>query len=108
MFPFRELELFDPFLLDDGQECQKVGSEKYLAYNEIGEPETLETAEPNMMVELDEELMEDDEEEAIEEEREFFHKLLNLLDGLERYDGITTIKSLRQFAKDFLQMPRDP
>lgn len=106
--PFRELDFFDPFLLEDGQKCGKIGKEKYLVYDDLFEPVSLEFAEPNMMVELDEELMgEEDEEDDEAIDDDFFYKLLNLLDGLERYDGVTTIKSLRQFAKDYLQMPRD-
>lgn len=103
--PFRELDFFDPFLLDDGQKCGKIGKEKYLTYDDLFEPVSLKTADPNMMVELDEELMGEEDDEAID--NDFFHKLLNLLDGLEKYEGVKTIKSLRQFAKDYLQMPRD-
>jgi hypothetical protein len=105
MLPFRELEFLDSFMLD-GQECDKVGSDKYLIYDEFYEPESLEVADPNLMVELV-----DDEEEAVENEENFFHTLLNLLDGLEQQYEMAgeklTIKSLRQFAKDFLAMPKD-
>lgn len=57
MFPFRELEVYDMFLLD-GEECEKVGEKKYLVYNEMFEPEQLRTADPNTMVELLEDLVE--------------------------------------------------
>lgn len=57
MFPFRELEVYDLFLLD-GRECEKVGERKYLVYDEMFEPAQLLTAEPNMMVELLEDLVE--------------------------------------------------
>jgi hypothetical protein len=109
--PFRELDFFDPFLLEDGQKCGKIGKEKYLVYDELFEPVSLETADPNMMVELDEELMGEDDEEAVENEENFFYTLLDLLYGLEKQfekaGQKLTIKSLRQFAKDFLWMPRD-
>ena len=105
MLPFRELEIFDFFMLD-GIECEKVGSDKYLTYDELYEAQTLEVADPNLMVELV-----DDEEEAVENEENFFHTLLNLLDGMEQQYEMAgeklTIKSLRQFAKDFLAMPKD-
>jgi hypothetical protein len=103
MLPFRELEILDTFILD-GQECDKVGSDKYLTYDESYEPESLEVADPNLMVELVEE---DEEEEEIEYENKFFHSLLNLLDGMEQVGEEMTIKNLRQFAKDFLSMPKD-
>lgn len=57
MFPFRELEVYDLFLLD-GQECEKVGERKYLVYDELFEPEQLLHADPNMMVEPLEDLVE--------------------------------------------------
>lgn len=105
MLPFRELEIFDFFMLD-GIECEKVGSDKYLTYDELYEAQTLKVADPNLMVELV-----DDEEEVVENEENFFHTLLNLLDGMEQQYEMAgeklTIKSLRQFAKDFLSMPKD-
>ena len=109
MFPFRELEISDAFMLD-GRECDKVGSNKYLVYDELFEPVSLEVADPNMMVELvDEEELE--YEEAVENQDNFFYTLLDLLYGLEnqfeKAGQKLTIKSLRQFAKDFLWMPRD-
>jgi hypothetical protein len=106
MLPFRELEIFDSFMLD-GRECEKIGQSKYLTYDALGEPRSLDSAEPNMMVELidyDEDL---EHQKAVDEEEYFFYRLLDLLDGLEKYEGIKTIESLRQFAKDFLRMPRD-
>jgi hypothetical protein len=109
MLPFRELEISDAFMLD-GRECDKVGSNKYLVYDELFEPVSLEVADPNMMVELvDEEELE--YEEAVENQDNFFYTLLDLLYGLEKQfekaGQKLTIKSLRQFAKDFLWMPRD-
>jgi hypothetical protein len=100
MLPFRELEVFDTFTLD-GKECDKVGIDKYLTYDELHEPQSLEAADPNMMVELVE------DEERREEDR-FFHELLDLLDGMERAGEKMTIKNLRKFAEDFLGMPEDP
>ena len=139
IIPFRELEMYDSFLLPfgDGRECEKIGLYKYLTYEALpdgfvpcvggvfyGEPRSLETADPNMMVEYESyeeavaaEALDNEEnaasierkehEEAVENENQFFHSLLNLLDGLEKYEGITTIESLKQFAKDFLRMPED-
>lgn len=109
MFPFRELEISDAFMLD-GRECDKVGSNKYLVYDELFEPVSLEVADPNMMVELvDEEDLE--YEEAVENQDNFFCTLLDLIYGLEKQfekaGEKLTIESLRQFAKDFLRMPRD-
>lgn len=103
MLPFRELEVFDAFMLD-GQECDKVGTDKYLTYDEMGEPKSLEVSDPNMMVELAEE----EETEAVERENDFFRYLLGLLDGLEKHGGEKlTIKSLKQFAEDRLAMTED-
>ena len=108
--PFRELEIFDAFMLD-GRECDKVGSNKYLVYDGLFEPVSLETADPNMMVELVDDEAEMEYEEALDEEENFFYTLLDLLYGLEKQfekaGQKLTIKSLRQFAKDFLWMPRD-
>ena len=76
-----------------------VGLDKYLTYDELGEPESLEAAEPNMMVELI------DEKKEERDKYRFFNSLLDLLDGLERSGEKVTIKSLKQFAEDFLAMP---
>jgi hypothetical protein len=110
MIPFRELEIFDSFMLD-GRECEKIGHSKYLTYDARMEPRSLDSAEPNMMVELidyDEEL---EHKEAVENENQFFLSLLNLLDGMEQqYEKAgekLTIESLKQFAKDFLTMPKE-
>jgi hypothetical protein len=86
----------------EGVECDKVGSDKYLTYDELCEAQTLEVADPNLMVELIE-----DEEENEEDEDRFFSSLLNLLDGMEQVGEKMTIKNLRQFAEDFLNMPKD-
>jgi hypothetical protein len=106
MFPFRELEVFDAFILD-GRECDKVGSNKYIIYDELWEPKSLEVADPNMMVEL----VEGEEEERYDEDH-FFLSLLDFLDGMEqqyeRAGEKLTIESLKQFAEDFLNMPEDP
>lgn len=99
MFPFRELEIQDAFMLD-GKECDKVGSNKYLTYDEFYQPESLEVADPNLMVELIEEVEEEEEEY---DENLFFHSLLSLLDGMEQAGEKMTIKNLRRFAKDFLR-----
>jgi hypothetical protein len=96
MFPFRELEIQDAFMLN-GKECDKVGSNKYLTYDEFYQPESLKVADPNLMVELIEEVEEEYDENL------FFHSLLNLLDGMEQAGEKMTIKNLRQFAKDFLR-----
>jgi hypothetical protein len=102
MFPFRELEIFDPFILD-GRECDKVGSYKYLTYDELYEPKSLEVADPNMMVEI----VEEDEYEQRQHEHHFFNSLLILLDEMEQFGEEMTIENLRQFAKNFLSMPED-
>lgn len=105
MLPFRELEVFDSFMLD-GQECDKVGTNKYLTYDELDEPESLETADPNLMVDLvDDE--EEDEAEAIKKENDFFRMLLNFFDAMEQSGEEMTIERIRQFAEDFLAMPED-
>ena len=94
----------------DGMECDKVGPDKYLTYDELCEAQTLEVADPNLMVEL----IDDEEmkyEEAVENEDNFFHMLLNFTDGLEQQYEMAgeklTIKKLKEFAKDFLAMPKD-
>lgn len=96
MFPFRELEVFDSFMLH-GMECDKVGTNKYLVYDELGEPESLEVADPDMMVEF---MEEEEEEEGFDDL--FFSSLLNFLDGMEEVGEKMTIKNLRKFARDFL------
>ena len=100
MLPFRELEVFDAFILY-GRECDKVGLDKYLTYDELYEAKSLEVADPNMMVELI------DEKKEERDKYRFFNSLLDLLDGLERSGEKVTIKSLKQFAEDFLAMPED-
>ena len=100
MIPFRELEVFDAFILY-GRECDKVGLDKYLTYDELYEAKSLEVADPNMMVELI------DEKKEEYDKCHFFSSLLDLLDGLERSGEKVTIKSLKQFAEDFLAMPED-
>jgi len=98
MIPFRELEVFDAFMLD-GRECDKVGSAKYLAYDELGEPESLETADPNMMVDLAE------EEESNDDLHDyFFSTLLSMIEALERAGEKMTMKQLKRLAITSLEM----
>lgn len=99
MLPFRELEVYDTFLFK-GKECDKVGKSKYLVIDEYGEPESLEIADMNMMVDL----VQDAYEDEIDKENQFFCSLLNLLDGMEEVGEKMTIENLRKFAKDFLKM----
>lgn len=112
MMPFRELENFDAFMLN-GQECDKVGTDKYLIYDEQGEPESLQVADPNMMVELMDvmaELLEErgEKDDSVEKQNDFFRYLLYLIDELgENGDEELTIESLKKFAEDFLAMPED-
>lgn len=102
MLPFRELEVFDAFMLD-GQECDKVGTDKYLAYDEQGEPESLEVADPNLMVDLiDEQKQEEDDLHDY-----FFSTLLSLIDAMERSGEKMTIKRLKKLAITSLQMGED-
>ena len=101
MIPFRELEVFDAFILY-GRECDKVRLDKYLTSDELYEAKSLEVADPNMMVELI------DEKKEERDKYRFFNSLLDLLDGLERSGEKVTIKSLKKFAKNFLSTPRDP
>ena len=102
MLPFRELEVFDAFMLD-GQECDKVGTEKYLTYDELGEPESLETADPNLMVEL----VEDEDEEEDDLHDYFFSTLVSLIDAMERSGEKMTIKQLKKLAITSLKMGED-
>jgi hypothetical protein len=102
MLPFRELEVFDAFMID-GQECDKVGTEKYLTYDELGEPESLETADPNLMVEL----VDDKEEEEDDLHDYFFSTLVSLIDAMERSGEKMTIKQLKKLAITSLKMGED-
>lgn len=101
MLPFRELEAFDAFMLD-GQECDKVGTEKYLTYDERGEPESLKVADPNMMVELVGE-----EENNDELHHYFFSTLISLIDAMEQAGEKMTMKQLKELAITSLQMGED-
>lgn len=104
MLPFRELEVFDAFTLH-GQECDKVGTDKYLTYDEIGEPHSLEDADPNLMVEL----VEEEEEENNDDLHDyFFSTLLSLIDTIEQAGETITMKELKELAITSLQMDEDP
>lgn len=96
MFPFRELEVHDLFLLY-GNECEKIGDNKYIVYDDLFEPESMEVADPNMLVEYVEE--DDDLEYDI-----FFSKLLDLATFMEEngHENLST-KDLIVFAKAFLE-----
>lgn len=102
MLPFRELEVYDSFLLN-GKECDKVAQNKYLVINELGDAESLEIAEPNLMVEF----IEDDEEQADEQDdflcRYFFSTLLGLVEAAEEAgDDYMETKHLRSLAEFYL------
>lgn len=99
MFPFRELEVHDLFLLD-GNECEKVGDHKYIVYDDLFEPESMEVADPNMLVEYVEEEEDDDDYEY----EIFFSKLLDLATFMEEngHENLST-KDLIVFAKAFLE-----
>lgn len=104
MLPFRELEVFDSFMLN-GQECDKVGLEKYLIYDDQGEPESLESADPNLMVEL---IGGDDEKEEEDDLHDyFFSTLLSMIEAMEQAGETMTIKQLKKLAIASLQMERD-
>jgi len=115
MLPFRELEIYDSFMLD-GEECDKVSKNKYLVIDELGEVERLEVADPNMMVEL---LDEEADEEAMEElesrvddlgihdeeflGRYFFSTLLGLVNAVEEAgEEYMETKHLRALADFYL------
>lgn len=89
MLPFRELEIYNSFLLD-GKECDKVAKDKYLVLDEIGDAESLHVAEPNMMVELLED--EDGDEgpnmtaELLDEDEEALATLESRVDNLGVHD----------------------
>lgn len=100
MFPFRELEICDVFSLN-GRECEKVGEKKYLVMDSSDEPETLETADPNLMVRLIEEKEYEDDDYL---HWYFFSTLLSMLDAMEssgqRTIKIRELKELAQFSLD--------
>lgn len=89
MIPFRELEIYNSFLLD-GKECDKVAKDKYLVLDEIGDAESLHVAEPNMMVEL----LEDEDSDAdpnmtvelLDEDEEALTTLESRVDNLGVHD----------------------
>lgn len=103
MFPFRELEVYDSFFLD-GRECDKVGDDRYVVIDELGEVERLETMkDPNTLVELIE------KEEVDEYPPElFFTALIGLLESMEA-DGqkIIKIKEFKEQSKALLQFYLD-
>lgn len=100
MFPFRELEIYDAFLFD-GRECEKVGERKYLVMDSSHEPETLETADPNLMVRLIEDKVKYEDDYL---HWYFFSTLLSMLDAMEssgqRTLKISELKELAQFSLD--------
>lgn len=102
MLPFRELEAFDAFTLN-GQECDKVGSNKYLTYDELGEPKSLEVADPNLMVEL----VDEDQEEEDDLHYFFFSTLLSMIEAMEQAGETMTMKELKRLAITSLQLGED-
>lgn len=104
MIPFRELEIFDSFMLD-GRECEKIGHSKYLTYDALGEPRSLDSAEPNMMVELIEEKEEEENNDDLHDY--FFSTLISMIEAMERAGETMTIKELKKLAITSLAMGRD-
>jgi hypothetical protein len=104
MLPFRELEVFDTFTLD-GKECDKVGIDKYLTYDELHEPQSLEAADPNMMVELVEDEESDDDDDLHDY---FFTTLISMIEAIEQSGEKVTLKGLKKLALKSLRMFRDP
>lgn len=97
--------MFDAFTLD-GAECEKVGSNKYLTYDELNEPKSLEAADPNLMVEL---IGGDDEKEEEDDLHDyFFSTLLSLVEAMEQAGETMTMKQLKELAITSLQMGEDP
>jgi len=94
MLPFRELDRYDAFMLD-GYECDKIGNDKYLIYDAHMEPRSLETAEPNMMVELIEEKVVEEEESLHDY---FFSTLIGMIEAMERAGEKITMKQLKKLA----------
>jgi len=105
MIPFRELEVFDAFTLDD-KECEKVGLNKYLTYDELHEPESLETADPNMMVELIEEVEDEEEDDGLYDY--FFSTLISMIEAIERSGDKVTLEDLKKLAITSLRMGESP
>jgi hypothetical protein len=105
MFPFRELEVFDAFVLD-GRECDKVGSNKYLIYDELWEPKSLEVADPNMMVELVNDLVEEEDNDELHDY--FFSTLISMIEAIERSGEKVTLKDLKKLAMTSLRIDEDP
>lgn len=103
MMPFRELEVFDLFMLDD-RKCEKVGLYKYLTYDELYEAESLKVADPNMMVELVEEEEEDDDDLH----DYFFSTLISMIDAIEQSGEKVTMKDLKKLAMTSLRMGESP
>lgn len=101
MFPFRELEVFDCFMLN-GQLSVKVGSHKYLIYEKRGEPKSLEVANPNLMVEFIEE-----KEEEEDDMYYFFSTLLSMIEAMEQAGATMTMKQLKKLAITSLQLGQD-
>lgn len=113
MIPFRELEIYDSFLCD-GKECDKISKNKYLVIDEFGEVESLEVADPNLMVEL----IYEDEEESLEELESqvgeldisndklgyyFFSTLLSLVEAAEEAGAeYMETKHLRIISESYL------
>jgi hypothetical protein len=105
MFPFRELELFDIFMLGD-KECEKVAIDKYLVYNKLYEAKSLEVADPNMMVRLLEEEEDDYDDEYLHDY--FFSTLISMIEAIEQSGENVTLKDLKKLAMKSLEMHKDP
>ena len=107
MIPFRELEIFDSFMLD-GRECEKIGQSKYLTYDARMEPRSLDSAEPNMMVELiEEKVIEEEENDDDDLHDYFFSTLISMIEAMERAGETMTIKELKKLAITSLAIGRD-
>ena len=90
----------------DGKECDKVGIDKYLTYNEMGDAQSLETADPNLMVELVDEDKEEEEEDDLH--YFFFSTLLSMIEAMEQAGETMTMKQLKKLAITSLQLGQDP
>lgn len=114
MIPFRELELYDSFLLD-GKECDKIGNLKYIVLDKNGEPKSLHSADPNLMVEMLDEEMDEESLEELESHVDeldisndklghyFFSTLLSLVEAAEEAgEEYMQTKHLRIISESYL------
>ena len=98
MIPFRELEPYDRFSLN-GHECEKISENKYVEYDEQGEPERLVDIK-NTYSGVD--LIEDDLQ--LEMYEDMICGMIGILEDIQRRGTeIVSISELKRSLKELLK-----